>query len=381
VLALVHIFPLKCNPGLLWRRPGDSTETILGFRSGGGYMSATTMRVLAVTNMYPTISDPTYGGFVATQMEALARAGVTVEVDFVNGRRSNGEYAAGLVRVRRAARSGKFDLVHAHYGLCGFICSFQPLPLVISYWGDDLLGTPNGRGGITLKSRLTLLMSLASARRADGINCESEEMRARLPRNVDRAMTHVIPNGVNTNLFSPGSREAARQRLGLDGSERLILFPNTPTERRKRLDLAQSAVQLLAREGIQARLWVVQRVPPKDMPDYFRAADCLLLTSDWEGSPNVVKEAMCCDLPIVSVDAGDVRWLLGFAPGSLLVDRDPPAIARGLLEVLTGSGHVSGERVREELAIERIAEKIIDVYSNAIARRAGRRQPRRQRTT
>jgi len=343
-------------------------------------MSAT-IRVLAVTNMYPTTNDPTYGGFVATQMEALARAGVTVEVDFVNGRRSNLEYPAGLVRVRRAALSGKFDLVHAHYGLCGFICSFQPLPLVVSYWGDDLLGTPNGRGGITLKSRLTLLMSLAAARRADGINCESEEMRARLPGTIDRAMTHVIPNGVNTTLFSPGSREAARQRLGLDGSERLILFPNTPTERRKRLDLAQSAVNLLASEGIQARLWVVQRVPPKDMPDYFRAANCLLLTSDWEGSPNVVKEAICCDLPVVSVDAGDVRWLLGFTQGSLLVERDAVAIAHGLRQVLTGPGQVSGQRVREELAIERIAARLIDVYSNAISRGAVRNQGRRQSAT
>jgi len=342
-------------------------------------MSAS-IRVLAVTNMYPTPEDPTYGGFVATQMEAVARAGVTAQITFVNGRRSSVEYAAGLVKVRRLARSGKFDLVHAHYGLCGFICSFQPLPLVISYWGDDLLGTPNGRGGITPKSRLALMLSLAAARRADGVNCESEEMRTRLPRWMDQAMTHVIPNGVNTKLFHPGSREEARQRLGLNPSERLILFPNTPTERRKRLDLAESAVRLLATDGIQSRLWIVQRVPPKDMPDYFRAADCLLLTSDWEGSPNVVKEAICCDLPVVSVDAGDVRCLLGLTPGSLLVNRDPGAIADGLRQVLMGPGHVNGQRVREELAIERIAAKIIGVYRNAIARRAARHQPRRQRT-
>jgi glycosyltransferase involved in cell wall biosynthesis len=339
------------------------------------------LRVLAVTNMYPTEGNPTYGGFVATQMNAIAQAGVRVDVDFVNGRRSDWEYAKGLERVRRAARSGKFDVVHAHYGLCGFICSFQPLPLVISYWGDDLLGSPNGSGGITAKSRLILGISFAAAYRADAINCESEEMRSRLPHSIDRARTHVIPNGVDTSLFCPGSREAARQRLGLDPSEKLVLFPNTPTERRKRLDLAEAAIRLLEGQGIRARLWIVQRVPPRDMPDYFRAADCLLLTSDWEGSPNVVKEAICCDVPVVSVDAGDVRWLLGLTPGSVLVERDPTAIAHGLREVMTGPGRVSGQRVREELAIERLAARIIGVYDDAIVRRVNRNQPRRLSTT
>lgn len=307
-------------------------------------------------------------------MEAIARAGVKVDVDFVNGRRSSWEYATGLVRVKRLARLGSFDLVHAHYGLCGFICSFQALPLVVSYWGDDLLGTPNGRGGLTPKSRATVLLSRAAAHRADGINCESEEMRSRLPASIDPKIVHVIPNGVNTSVFSPGSREAARQRLGLGGSERLILFPNTPTERRKRLDLAEAALRLVQADGIPGRLWIVQGVRPKDMPDYYRAADCLLLTSDWEGSPNVVKEAICCDLPVVSVDVGDVRWLLGLTEGSVLVERDPIAIARGLRQVLIGPKHVNGRRGREELTIDRVAQSILTVYRKAIARRAAKNQ-------
>jgi glycosyltransferase involved in cell wall biosynthesis len=331
--------------------------------------------------MYPTASNPTYGSFVETQMGAIARAGVKVEIDFVNGRRSTSQYATGLLRVKRLARRGAFDLVHAHYGLCGFICSFQALPLVVSYWGDDLLGTPNGRGGLTPKSRVTVLLSRVAARRADGINCESEEMRRRLPGSIDREIIHVIPNGVNTNVFFPGSREAARQRLGITGSERLILFPNTPTERRKRLDLAEAAMRLLLAAGIPGRLWIVQGVRPNDMPDYYRAADCLLLTSDWEGSPNVVKEAICCELPVVSVDAGDVRWLLGLTEGSVLVERDPLAIAEGLRRVLTQTTPGSGRRGREELAIERTAQRIVAVYGKAIARRSQHDHAGRQSAT
>jgi glycosyltransferase involved in cell wall biosynthesis len=113
---------------------------------------------------------------------------------------------------------------------------------------------------------------------------------------------------------------------------------------------------------MNAKLWIVQGVPPADMPDCFRAADCVLLTSDWEGSPNVVKEAICCDVPVVSVNAGDVGDWIAMTPGCLLVSRDPCDIARGLEEVLTGPRHVDGAAVRRAMGLPGIAERVIDVY-------------------
>jgi len=102
------------------------------------------------------------------------------------------------------------------------------------------------------------------------------------------------------------------------------------------------------------------------MPDYYRAADCLLLTSDQEGSPNVVKEALCCDLAVVSVDVGDVHQWVTLAPGSRVVERDPDAIADALSEVL-GNGHgIDGSKVRGELSAERIAHRLIDIYREAM---------------
>ncbi len=264
-------------------------------------MTGAGLRVLAVTNMYPTAQDPAFGAFVATQVKSLLRVGVDVQVEFINGRRSDGAYVAALFKIRGLARSGRFDVVHAHYGLSGFISTLQPLPLVVTFYGDDLLGTPNGRGGVTLKSRV------------------------------------IRP-------------------------ERLVLFPNTPGETRKRLDLAEAGVAALAAGGVAARLWVVTRVPHDQMPDHFRAADCLLLTSDWEGSPNVVKEALCCDTPVVSVAVGDVRRWLDLAPGCRLVDRTPAAIAAGLRDVLCGAERVDGSVVRNEVSADRVAARVLDVY-------------------
>jgi glycosyltransferase involved in cell wall biosynthesis len=197
----------------------------------------------------------------------------------------------------------------------------------------------------------------------------SEAMRAALPRAADRDRAHVIPMGVDVERFCPGDKTAARTRLGLDHRERLVLFPNTPGEPRKRLALAEAAVRQLAAGGITARLLVVARVPHDQMPDYFRAADCLVLTSDWEGSPMVVKEALSCDVPVVSVDAGDVRRWLDLTPGCRLVERDAAAIAVGLRDVLRGPGRVDGSAVRDEVSTDRVAARVVDVYRDVIARR------------
>jgi len=193
-------------------------------------------------------------------------------------------------------------------------------------------------------------------------------MREQLGAGVDRARSYVIPNGVDVQRFSPGGRAEARARLGIDPGKRLVLFPNTPTEIRKRIDLARGAMGQLDAGGVKAELWVVQGVPPRDMPDYFRAADCLLLTSDWEGSANVVKEAICCDLPVVSVDAGDAARWVGMTNGCHLVDRNPSAIAEGLRAALAAP-NVNGSLVREELQIARTASRIIGLYREAISRR------------
>lgn len=332
-------------------------------------MSVPAPRVLAVTNMYPTRGDAAYGAFVAVQMDWVARTGAGVEVEFIDGRNDWTQYVVGAARVRRRVLSEHFDLVHAHYGLTGSIAALQPLPLVVSFCGDDLLGTPNLRGGITLKSRLLRTLSRWAAQRADAIVCKSEELRAALPRSHDRARAHVIPNGVDLERFQPGDRITARHRLALPLDEILILFPHTPGVLRKRRDLAEAGIRLLGARGVGARLLDVHGVPHGKMPDYYRAADCLLLTSDQEGSPNVVKEALCCDLPVISVDVGDAPKWVALTPGSRIVSRDPPSIAGGLQAVLSGPRRVDGTHVRSEVSAERVALRLREVYDEARQRR------------
>lgn len=328
-------------------------------------------RVLVVTNMYPSDRDPVYGVFVEAQAQAIAAEGLDVEVAFIDGRTSSAAYLSGIHRLRRRAQSGRFDVVHAHYGLTGFVAAFQPLPLVVTFHGDDLLGTPSLAGGITLKSRIGRWVSALAARRADGLICVSEQLRLALWGAEDRRRARVIPGGIDTARFCPGDRMAARSRLGLPLETKLILFPSTDKQR-KRLDLAEAAVGEVNAGNACVQLLVVSGVPSQQMPDYYRAADCLLLTSDWEGSPTVVKEALCCDLPVVSVDAGDAwRWLR-LATGCALVERQVAAIASGLRAVLQGLGRVDGAPVRAEVDWRRIAREVIGVYRHVLAATAPR---------
>jgi glycosyltransferase involved in cell wall biosynthesis len=304
-------------------------------------------------------------------MQSIAATGAEVCVEFIDGRRSAWAYGRAITRIRRLARSGQFDLVHGHYGLSGFIAGFQSLPLVVSFCGDDLLGTPNGRGGITTKSRIAKRLSYVAARRADAIICKSEAMRRRLPRPADVARALVIPNGVDTTRFSPGNRLEAREQLGLSAAEHLVLFPHTCSERRKRLDVAEAAIARMRQRGTLARLLIVEGVPPQRMPQYYQAADCLLLTSDWEGSPNVVKEGLCCDLPVVSVDVGDVRQWLDQVPGNRVVAREPDAIATALSDLIVTGSRVDGTPIRAALSLPRIAARVMDAYAEALVRRRG----------
>jgi glycosyltransferase involved in cell wall biosynthesis len=318
--------------------------------------------------MYPSAADPAYGTFVASQIASVRDAGVSVEVEFIDGRKDKAAYLRAIFRIGKLARTG-FDAVHAHYGLTGVAASFHDLPCVVTLYGDDLLGTPSRNGGITWGSRLGKLMTQLAVRRADELICMSMQMRDALPRQLDRQRAHVIPNGVDLTKFSPGNRDEARALLGKNPGERLVLFPSTPTEVRKRLDLASQAMESLSELGIAATLWIVSGVRHDELPPYYRAADCLLLTSDWEGSPNVVKEALCCDLPVVSVDAGDVRTWIPMAEGSRLVERDAGVIARALRDVLIGRRRVDGTTVRAHVDLRRIGHQVVSVYKEAIVKR------------
>jgi glycosyltransferase involved in cell wall biosynthesis len=290
--------------------------------------------VLVVTNMYPSDDAPARGAFVRTQVRGLEDAGVETRVVHLDGRREKSIYWTGRRQVAALARDFHPDFVYAFYGLTGWVCLAQPAPIVLTLAGDDILGTPSARGGVTMKSRVGIGLSQWAAMRAAVVCVQSEEMQQRLWTRTLRARSMVIPYGVDVKRFAPGDRAAARQRVGVADGRRLVIFPNTPTEPRKRLDLARAAIELVQGRLPETDFKIVSGVQHDTMVDYYRAADCTLLTSDWEGSPNVVKESLFCGTPVVTTDVGDVKRWIPLARSSAIVDRTPDSIAGALIRIL-----------------------------------------------
>ncbi len=319
--------------------------------------------VLVVTNLWPTEADPGYGSFVKAQMESLIPLGVQFDVLFVNGRESRWNYLRGIRQVRKRIRDKHYDLIHAHFGLSGWVARWQRhVPLVVSFMGDDVLGRSARDGRITLVGRFLQISGFTLARLADAVIVKSRQMANKL--RVSSAQ--IIPNGVDLDLFRPIEQAIARKSLGLDPEKKLVLFPYNPSEARKRYDLIQSAVSR-AREKVPGlEILVARSLPQEQVATYMNAADVLVMASMLEGSPNAVKEAMATNLPVVTVDVGDAVDLIGPTEGCYRVPREATAIAEKIIEVCRRGSRTNGRAWIRKLSMETVAQQIVEVYARVL---------------
>jgi glycosyltransferase involved in cell wall biosynthesis len=179
-------------------------------------------------------------------------------------------------------------------------------------------------------------------------------------------MVMIVPTGVDTTTFRRLDRGEARDRLGWP-DRATVLFNAGFDPRRKRLDLAEAAVGVARREIPDLRLEVTRgEIAPEEMPFWMNAADVLLITSDSEGSPTVVHEAMACGLPIVSVDVGDVADRLKGSEPSAIVERSPEALARPVVAIVRLQRRSNGPELVRSLSQDVLAQDVLCVYRKAL---------------
>jgi glycosyltransferase involved in cell wall biosynthesis len=321
--------------------------------------------VLVVTNLWPTEADPSYGSFVKAQMESLGPFGVKFDVLFVNGRESKWNYFRGVRQVRRQLRAKRYDLIHAHFGLSGWVARLQSrVPVVVSFMGDDVFGRPTRSGRITPAGHFLRISGFILARLANSVIVKSRQMASKLRM----PSAHIIPNGVDLDLFRPLEQAQARKVLGLDPGKKFVLFPYNPNEARKRFDLIQAAVSLAREQVPSLELLVARGFPQEQIAIYMNAADVLVMASLFEGSPNAVKEAMATNLPVITVDVGDAAELIGPTAGCYLVRREATAMAEKIIEVCRRGGRTNGREWIRKLSMEAVAEQIVGVYAAALRR-------------
>lgn len=321
------------------------------------------IRVLMVTSDWLWNS---WGGpavFIARQAEFLRREGIEVDLFPFRGSRHPANYLAAWKEVRRRIRSGSYDLVHAQFGQSGLTALPKRVPLVVTFRGDDLEGIIGENGRYIPAGWLLRFISRTVARRADAAIVVSEHMKRYLPRSVT---AHVMPSGIDLELFRPEPQEAARRRLDLPSDQRLVLFVGNPELARKRYGLAKEVVAIVNRT-IPTRLVVGWELPHDKIAALMNACDALLCTSMQEGSPNAVKEALACNLPVVSVAVGDVALRLqGVAGCELCSDDRVETIAASLGRVLQRGGRIDGRSAVKHLDERLLTQQLVDVYRSIL---------------
>ena len=322
-----------------------------------------TIRALHVILGHPTGSSMI---FARRESMSLKLAAIAVHQFFLLSRTSPLRLVKELFRLRREIRDFEPHLIHAHYGtVTGLFCGLATtLPLVVTYRGSDLNPCPTMN---RCRSFVGRLFSQLAALRASQTICVSKQLKDRLWWRRSRAT--VIAGGLNLNLFCPQPRYQARTALGWLLEDKIVLFNAGRAPRIKRLDLAHAAIREANKIAGKSEVKMVVldgQIDPDSIPLYLNAADCLLVTSDWEGSPYIVKEALSCNLPIVSVDVGDIADSLQGVTPSRIVPRDTHALATAVLRVLRLGCRSNGHLVTADLSDEKVAERIRSVYERVL---------------
>ncbi len=291
-----------------------------------------------------------YAPFITEQVDALEKEGVQCRYYGIDKKGLFG-YARNLRGFRRAVRDFQPDVIHAHYGLSGLFANCQRrIPVITTYHGTDI----NDRHLLKVSQRAIRLSAF-------NIFVSRGNIDAAHPRTGRYAL---IPCGINLEDYPVLDKSEARVEIGWKADHRYILFSGSFDNRVKNAPLAQAAVAQLE----DASLIELKGYSRQQVATMMNAADALVMTSFTEGSPQVIKEAMACGCPIVSVDVGDVKEITAGVEGCFIAERSPESIAMNLKRALDFGKQTEGRAVIVErgLTNDIIAKILIEIYKSII---------------
>lgn len=298
------------------------------------------MRVLIVARY----KEKGFAPFVAEQVAALVEAGIECRMFPVK----NNNYFRFYPELKRTVRSFRPDIVHAHYGLCGLLANLQRrVPVVTTYHGSDI-NDPKVWRLSKMAIRLSAYNVFVSQKNIDW---------ARPNKNYA-----LIPCGIDLASFPFVGKEESRRKMGLAPDGKYVLFAGAFDNPVKNASLAQAAVSQLP--GVQ--LLELKGYSRSQAIQLMQAVDVLLMTSLSEGSPQVIKEALTCGCPIVSVDVGDVRERVASVEGCFLAKAyEPRELAELVQQAMTFVGRTDGRKklLADGLDNRQVAQELIVLYN------------------
>lgn len=291
--------------------------------------------------------------FIKSQGESLIANGVKLEYFTIKGKGIIG-YLKSVFPLRKTITSKKYDIIHAHYSLTAFIASFSlfflKIPLIVSLMGSDVNSNYFEK----------ILIKLFNSLFWNSVVVKSEDMKNK----IKLKDAEIIPNGIDFSIFKPLNQLEARDKVGFDKNKKQVLWLADPNRYVKNIDLAKKAFSLVKENSCELK--IVHGIRHDEIPIYLNACDLLLLTSRWEGSPNVIKEAMACNLPIVTTNVGDVELIINYTEGCFVVDQNVNEMALAIRECIAFNDRTKGRGKVKWLDSNLIAKKLINIYKDTL---------------
>lgn len=302
------------------------------------------MKVLIVANGKYQNELPSH---VNEQIDALERESVQIETFGIDKSGLLGYFMESF-RLRRKIRECQPDIIHAHYGLSGLCANLQRrVPVVTTYHGSDI----HSGGWILKLSKIAMHLSAYNIY----VGNKLLDMSGYKKNN-----TMVLPCGIDLNVVKSIPREEAMKQTSF--KKPFVLFAGSYSRPVKNAPLAKEAMKRIP----DVEMVELDGYNRDEVTNLMNATSCLLMTSFNEGSPMVIKEAMACGTPIVTVDAGDAKNVIGDTEGCYIAAYDADDIAAKVKKAMDFTGKTSGRGRIEELGLsnEYVAKRLIQLYQS-----------------
>ena len=285
--------------------------------------------------------------FVQEQADSLKKLGIQIDYFLITGNGVLG-YLKNYPLLIKTIKGKKYNLIHAHYGLSGLLATLQKItPVIITFHGSD----------VNMKKNLPFSL-LASRLSYDNIFVHHY-----LPKKlkVSGKNIHIIPCGVNLDIFSPMNKIIARDKLGWNKKKNYILFSSGFDNPVKNAALAKSALKSI---DLEVKLIELKGYTKQQVCQLMNAADLLLITSFSETGPIVVKEALACNCPIISTNVGDVKSITKKIDNCFVTSYNPNEIGEKIRIMLASGLRSNGRIFMKSYGLDKVAQKIKMVYVN-----------------
>lgn len=321
------------------------------------------MRVLLVSNQVPNSLG--VGNPIIKRMKDTLAANSRIEhVEFFPFYNS---YET-IIKLRSASKN--YDIVHVHFGglyalIIWCLLIGRKTKKYITFHGTDI----HARAIKTTKSKVQKLKiwlnqkaSFLSILLFHRCGFVSGDMIKYVPSVITKWATQkmFIQNlGVDYSIFKTIDKTIAQEHLGLLPG-RYVLFSDVSNTNIKRRDIAEEIVKKLDNDY---QLLIMTGVKPDEVPNYINASDFAILTSDEEGSPNIIREVLSLNKPFFSVDVGDASKQLKGLHNSSIISRDPKLASEQIKKYLD-KNYIDNTResMRNILDFALINEAVVDLY-------------------